>query len=211
MARKLSDAMSEGSNVDPAIIQNCLAEYTSLNSEMKRLAQRQAAMLARYEGQGVNRKSIKVAHKASMMDGASARSQAKTDIRYMIIAGILNPANEDWVRNVTQSDMFTEDEQENNIGVVEPGLAKVRAYNDGYNTGRHGGEAANNQFQPGTQEFVQWEKGRMDGTADRNLKPTQAKGKTADTSTEKRSRGRPKGATGTRKKAAGNGAEEAHA
>lgn len=204
MARKLSEAMSEGSNVDPTIIQACLAEYTTLNSEMKRLAQRQAAMLARYEGQGVNRKSIKVAHKASLMETQAARSQAKMDVRYMIIAGILNPANEDWVRNVSQSDMFSEAEQESNVGVVEPGLAKARAYGDGYNTGKHGGEASNNQFQAGTALFVEWEKGRKDGTADRNLKPTQAKGKTADTGTEKRGRGRPKGATA--KKAEGNGA-----
>jgi len=187
--RKLSEAMNSGAggNVDPSIVQACLAEYTQVDTELKRLSQRQAAMLKRYEGQGVNVRSIKAAHRASKLDTAVARSQAQSDMRYLIIAGILKPADDEWVQTVSQSSLFEANEQ-SDLGTVSPNLARARAHADGYNTGKAGGEATNNQFQPGTQEYVAWAQGHKDGAADRALKPKLAKVKPADAEPKKRGR-----------------------
>jgi hypothetical protein len=204
MVRKLSEAMDQ-SNVDPAVIQACLAEYTTLDTEIKRLAQRQAAMFRRYEGQGVVVKSLKNAHRMSKLDKAAAAAQAKTDVRYLVITGVLKPADSDWVRQVSQSDMFAADEEPDTVGKPSPDLARARAHSDGYNSGRHGGEAINNPFQAGQAEFVAWEQGRTDGAADRALRSGgSGKGKTANASPSKR--GRP---AGSRNRPKSNG-QDAH-
>jgi hypothetical protein len=193
MVRKLSEAMQAAnqSNVDPSIIQACLAEYTQGDSELKRLAQRQAALLRRYEGQGVNVKSIKAAHRAAKLDKAAARAQAQSDMRYLVITGILRPADDEWVKQVSQSSLFDGEDVEQ-VSTPSPDLARARAYSDGYNSGRHGGEAINNPFQAGSAEYVGWEKGRTDGQADKALRPGRENTKKADTSS--RPRGRPPGA-----------------
>jgi hypothetical protein len=189
MVRKLSEAMSN--NVDPAIVQACLAEYSDIDTQMKRLAQKQAAMFSRYEGQGVNRKSIKNTIKMSRQDRAAAAAQAKTDLRYYMIAGILKPADDEWVQSVSQSSIFEDTEDPHEIGKPSPDLARARAHADGYNSGRHGGEAINNPFHAGSQEFVAWEKGRTDGAADRKLRgTTSAKVKDADATPTRRGRPR---------------------
>jgi hypothetical protein len=188
MVRKLSEAMDQ-SNVDPSVIQACLAEYTTIDTEIKRLAQRQAAMFRRYEGQGVVPRSIKRAHRMSKLDKAVAAAEARTDVRYLVITGVLKPADDDWVKQVAQSDMFAEGEEP---GTPSPELARARAYSDGYNSGRHGGEAINNPFLAGAAEHVEWEKGRRDGAADRALRGgASGKGKVADANPKKR--GRPAG------------------
>lgn len=212
MARKLSDAV-QSMNVDPSIIQACLAEYTTIDVEMKRLAQKQAAMFGRYEGQGVNKRSIKNAHKMSRLDRAEASAQAQSDARYLIITGILNPADDDWARAVHQSQMFTDAEETETDApspatkapVMSSALNQARAHTDGYNSGKHGGEAANNPYLQGTAEYVQWAKGLSDGLADRKLR---GKGATKVASTSKR--GRPAG-SGKRSKSNGNGAAAEHA
>lgn len=198
MARKLSDAM-QSSNVDPTIIQACLAEYTVLDTEMKRLSQKQAAMFGRYEGQGVNKLSIKRAHKMSKLDKEAARSQLRTDTRYLIITGVLNPATEDWAKKLQQSDLFSEAEAEapEASGTVSPDLARARAHSDGYNTGKAGGALGDNRFTPGTAEYVAWARGCSDGLADRK-----ARGKAPVKVASGRPRGRP---PGTGKKAKTNG------
>jgi hypothetical protein len=195
MVRKLSEAMQQAdqSNVDPSIIQACLAEYTQGDSELKRLAQRQAALLRRYEGQGVNVKSIKAAHRAAKLDKSAARAQAQSDMRYLVITGILRPADDEWVKQVSQSSLFDQDEDVDQISEPSPDLARARAYSDGYNSGRHGGEAINNPFQAGSSEYVSWEKGRTDGRADKALRPGRENTKQADTSAPRRGRGRPPG------------------
>lgn len=185
MVRKLSEAMNDpaSSNVDPTTIQACLAEYTRGDTEIKRLAQQQAAMLKRYEGQGVNVKSIKVAHKAGRLDKAAARAQVQSDTRYLIVTGILNPADDDWTRQISQSSLFESDGKADAIGKVSPDLARARAHNDGYNSGRHGGEAINNPWQPGQLEHASWEQGRRDGAEDRTMRGKGAK--VADTKPRK--------------------------
>lgn len=188
MARKLSEAMASA-NVDPSTIQACLAEYTQLDTEAKRIAQKISSMFRRYEGQGVVPRSIKSAHRASKKDRSVAASEARTDLQYMLICGVLKAADEDWTRSVVQSDMFAEPEA---VGKITPDLAKARAYTDGYNSGRHGAGTENNTHQPGTQEFVSWDQGHRDGIADRNMNPRSARGKQAD-ATPKRPVGRPKG------------------
>jgi hypothetical protein len=181
---------SDGNNVDPSVIQACLAEYTQVDTEMKRLAQRQAALLKRYENQGVNVRSIKTAHRAGKLDGAAARAQAQSDMRYLIITGILKPADDDWVQTVSQSSLF-EGSDASQVGVVAPGLANARAHADGYNSGKSGGLPGDNHFTPGTSEYVQWEAGRKEGAADRANRPGAAKTKVA--SVEPKPRGRPPG------------------
>lgn len=207
MARKLSEAMSEGAktNVDPATIQACLAEYTEVSTEISRLAQRQAAMFRRYEGQGVNVKSIKHAHRASKLDKAAARAQTQSDMRYLVIAGVLHPADDEWAMQVSQSSLFSADEDVETVGTSSPHLARARAHSDGYNSGRHGGEAISNPFQPGQETYVAWEEGRKEGQDDKALRAGGAtNGKKASTTT--RPRGRPPGA----KNKTGNG-RAAHA
>lgn len=200
MARKLSEALAgdAGSNVDPNIIQACLAEYTEVNTEIGRLSQRQSAMLARYEKQGVNIKSIKNTHRASKLDKRVATAQAQSDVRYLVITGILSPANDDWVRKVTQSDMFARGVAP--PGAVSPQLARARAHSDGYNSGRHGAAADTNPHKPGSAEHVAWLEGLKDGQEDRALKPGTVGVMQANDGQPKRGRGRPPG------KAAGNGA-----
>lgn len=193
MVRKLSEAMAaDQSNVDPLIVQACLAEYTSGDSQMKRLAQSQAAMLKRYEGQGVNVRSIKHSHRMARMDKAAARAQTQSDTRYLVITGVLKPADDEWVKQLTQSSLF-EEEDSDAINTVSPDLARARSYSDGYNSGRHGGEAINNPFQAGSAEYVGWEKGRIDGRSDKALRPGRENTKQADTSAPRRGRGRPPG------------------
>ena len=208
MARKLSDAMSEAdpTNVDPMIIQACLAEYTQTDTQIKRLAQQQAAMLKRYENQGVNTKSIKNTHRSAKRDKAEARAQIQSDIRYHVICGILNPANDEWTQAVTQTSLFGEEDKEfEPLGTVSPDLARARAHSDGYNSGRHGGEASHNPFQAGSEQFVAWHQGMLDGQSDRALRGNGTVVKQADT-TSRRGRGRP---AGSRNKGNGADAEEA--
>jgi uncharacterized protein (UPF0335 family) len=193
MARKLSEAMASA-NVDPSVIQACLAEYTQLDTESKRIAQKISSMFRRYEGQGVVPRSIKTAHRASKRDKAVAASEARTDLQYLLICGVLKPADEQWTASVMQSDMFAEPES---VGTITPDLARARAYSDGYNSGRHGAGTENNQHQPGTQEYVAWDEGHRDGIADRNMNPRNARGKQAD-ATAKRPVGRPKGSRNKR-------------
>lgn len=189
MVRKLSEAMSQ-TNVDPVVIQACLAEFTQMDTEMKRLAQRVGAMFRRYEGQGVVPRSIKRAHRLSKLDRAAAAAETRTDIRYMVVAGVLKPADDAWVQQVSQSDLFADDDAET-IGTPSPDLARARAHTDGYNFGRHGGAAVNNPFPAGTAEHVEWHKGCGDGQADREMRGS-TKGKAADTSSTRKP-GRPLG------------------
>jgi ribosome modulation factor len=189
--RKLSEAT--GSNVDPTLIQACLAEYSRLDTDQKRLAQEVTALFTRYEAQGVKRRSIKVAHKASKLDKAEARAQAASDARYLVITGILNPADDGWVRALQQSDLFSPEEAAHPAvadGEIGPKLATARAYNDGYNSGRHGAERNDNPFTAGAAEYVEWDKGARDGLADR-AQSGKTKPKVADTTVRKP--GRPAG------------------
>jgi hypothetical protein len=192
MVRKLSEAMAEGAgaNVDPLIIQSCMAEYDDLSGQAGRIAQRIAAMFTRYEKQGVNVKSVKASRRASKMDRAAARAQAQSDIRYLIIGGVLTPANDDWARQVSQSNLFADEKDLANATTTSPNLARARAHSDGYNSGRHGGAAINNPFQPGSETYAAWEEGRKDGLVDKGLRAS-ANGKTANTTS--RGPGRPKG------------------
>jgi ribosome modulation factor len=197
MARKLSDAMAQDarSNVDPLVIQACLAEYTTTDTQIKRLAQQQAAMLKRYEGQGVSPRSIKKMHRAAKLDKAVARAEAQEDARYYIICGILSPATDEWARQVSQSTLFdAEDSEFEPLGTVSPDLARARAHTDGYNSGRHGGEAINNPFLAGSQEHVAWLEGLKEGQADHALRGKGAAPRNAD-ATPRRGRGRPTGST----------------
>jgi hypothetical protein len=178
--------MQQTAEVDPALVQACAAEYTQLNTEAARLAQKTAAMLGRYQRQGVNVRSIKRAHKAGRSDAAAASAQLRTDVRYQIILGILKPADDEWTRAVVQSEMFADLAE---TPRVDPRLSKARAQSDGYNTGRHGGEGAENPHPPGTAEHLAWNQGHRDGVADRALKP--AKPRVAD-ATPRRPVGRPK-------------------
>lgn len=172
-------------NVDPKLMQDCLAEYTRLTVESKRLAQEIAAMFGRYEGQGVNKKSVKATYKASNMEStAAALAQQKSDMHYMVVCGIVNLADDDWVRSLYQGDMFTAEEIMPPDAPVSRKLSDARAYNDGYNTGRHGGDETNNAHDPGTSERVQWSRGLKDGLADRDMRG-KTKAKKADTSVKR--------------------------
>jgi hypothetical protein len=138
------------------------------------------------------------------LDKAAARAQTQSDIRYLVVTGILRPADDEWVKQVSQSSLFDADDAET-ISTPSPELARARAYSDGYNSGKHGGEAINNPFPAGSAEFVEWEKGRVDGQDDRALRGSGRAAKVADT-TPRRGRGRP---AGSKNKPAN--AAEAHA
>lgn len=198
MARKLSEALNEqgGMNVDPSLIQACLAEYTEVDTQIKRLSQKQAAMFKRYENQGVNVRSIKNSHRASRQDKAAAAAQAQSDVRYLIITGVLNPANDDWAKHVSQTDMFSQEASATSpIGTVSPQLARARAHSDGYNTGRHGGDGQTNPHTAGSAEHVAWLGGLKDGQADRALRPGAARVVKANDAAP-RKRGRPNASEG---------------
>jgi hypothetical protein len=172
-------------NVDPKLMQDCLAEYTRLDIEMKRLAQETAAMFGRYEGQGVNKKSIKATYKASNMESREAvLAQQKSDMHYMVACGVVTVADDAWVRSLYQGDMFSAEEVMPEDAPVSRKLSDARAYNDGYNTGRHGGDEANNKLDPGSSERVQWSKGLKDGLVDRDMRG-KTKPKKADTTVKK--------------------------
>jgi uncharacterized protein (UPF0335 family) len=202
MVRKLSEAMGDNGPpvADHTIVQACLAEYTELDSEGKRIAQKISSMFRRYEGQGINVKSIKATHRASKQDKAVAAAQARSDMQYMFACGVLRLADAEWARSVVQADLFGDAEPEE-IGRPSEQLAAARAYSDGYNTGRHGGETGQNPHPPGMREHVAWIEGNKDGLHDRNLNPNTRKGRQADAE-PKRPVGRPRGSTKQREAAA---------
>lgn len=177
MARraKPAEAAPAGSNTDPDKVAACYAEYASLMTDQARVAQRMAAMFARYEKDGgVDKKAVKHAYSLASKDPAEATRQHARNSEYVAILGIItveangqSGVSEAFAPRVAKPST-----------AAQAQLNAARAHADGYNTGLAGGEIGNCQHSPGSEEFVSWRDGWSDGNADRLARNPEKAGET---------------------------------
>lgn len=162
-----------GSNTKPDDTAECFLELKGIDSAIASLGQKKARTIARYENMGVDVDAVRYCQKLENKDDAP-----------------------DWIKRVLAaaaqlSIIPTETEDDGQITLM-PGLrvaavsqkamdklSIARAHGDGYNSGRHGGSADNNPFEAGTEVYVAWGNGCMDGAADKAIAKSQREDKKA--------------------------------
>lgn len=164
---------------------DCYNDLEDIDSAIASLGQKKARTIARYENMGVDVPAVRECQKLGKKDDAP-----------------------DWIRRITTAAAVlriipTETGEDGQLSVM-PGLSVqapspekdqemrlIRAKSDGYNTGRHGGEAGACLHQPGTEEHVAWnrafkvgEKERAEAKELRDAKRDKKKEATRDDSTQ---------------------------
>lgn len=170
MAERAS-AAAVAANVDPDVIATCYQEYAEMMSDRARANAKIAAMLARYEKQGVDKKGIKNAYSISSKDPAEAARQHAKNTEYLMLLGIITV------------DESGQGSFEKALVVKMPSpkssarVRVARAHADGYNSGKAGGTIeSRGGFAPGSEEFAAWSAGWADGRDDRvSIKPSDEK------------------------------------
>ena len=171
MAKRPSQTSTKP-NASAADKATCFAEYSEKMSEIARIKQAISVTLGRFEKMGVDPKAIKFAYRMSSKDDATG--QHRTNTEYLALLGIIE------VDDAGQASFAKALNVERPTGEAATKLTTARAYNDGYNSGRHGGKNDACRFKTGTEEFVSWRNGWEDGAADRLAKnPDADKIKTA--------------------------------
>lgn len=154
----------------------CFLELTELKASMARIGQKTAVTIARYENMGVDVDAVRECMKLEKKDDAP--EWIKRVLAAAAVLRIIPVAEEDDGQmtlmpglKVAAADQETQDR-----------LAIARAHGDGYNTGRRGGSADDNPHKAGTEVYVAWGNGCLDGQADRAArKPSAENTQTADT------------------------------
>lgn len=184
---------AHGANTQADDTANCFLDLNEIDSQIASLGQKKARTIARYENIGVDVDAVRECQKLARKDDAPDWIK-----RIVAAAGVLKI-------------IPTETEDDGQISLM-PGLkvaaastaaqsriAVARAHGDGYNSGKHGGSADNNPHAAGTEEYVAWGNGCIDGEADRAIAKQLREDKKAASrpanvtvaSTEKRKPGRP--------------------
>lgn len=185
MAKRADETVT---NADADTVAQCATEYEALMADQARVGQRIATMLGRYEKQGVDPKAIKHCYRLSKHNpNERARLRAVCD-EYAEILGLVTVEPDG---QGSFADGIAPKTAPKLSDTAAAKLAAARAYNDGFNTGLHGGDIAGRErYATGSLEFVQWGQGFDDGKAeylerhpDGSGQPTQA------TTSRKRARG----------------------
>lgn len=164
----------------PEKIAEYLADLTSLKTTSARISQQIAALLARFENEGGDRKELKAMLVLSKLDRREAEAAV---LRHITYAQALGFVKEEEDGQFSFASLFGGDAQGDGVAQTEAPaapskrtprdpdgekkLALAQAYSDGWNTGRHGGGKDNNPFNAGTETHVRWHEGLTDGLADK--------------------------------------------
>lgn len=151
---------------------DALSRYTQIRTEQQRLAQRAKDIVAGYEAKGGHGEDLKDLHKLMKQDKREAVAAIERRYRLAIQVGIVEV---DWNEEGQSHFLKT-------FGDVKPAgsdaaqrLAGARAYNDGYNSAKHGAPIEGSPFDgaPGSSQFVAWRDGWTDGYAERKDQATE--------------------------------------
>lgn len=183
MARRKAAEVDQGADEKPRPNStaeddaNCYLDLIEISSAIARLSQKKGAIIGRYENMGVDVEAVQGCIKLEK------QKDPPDWVRRMIAMAaklkIIPVAEESGGQmtlmpglKVAAADQKTQDK-----------LAIARAHTDGFNTGRHGGSADDNKHKPGTEVYVAWGNGCLDGQADRaaRKKPDAENTKAADT------------------------------
>ena len=152
-----------GTNHAAELDAECFLALQEIDSAVARLGQKKAATIARFENLGVDVEAVRYCQKLDNKDDAPAWIK-----RIIAMAARLSI-----IPTETESDGQITLMPGLRVAALDPAaqdkLAVARAHNDGYNTGRHGGSADDNPHQPGTEAYVAWGGGCLDGAADRAI------------------------------------------
>lgn len=167
MARRKAAEVDQGADEKPRPnstaedTAECFLELTELKASIARLGQKTAVTIARYENMGVDVEAVRECMKLEKKEDAP--DWIKRILSAAAVLRIIPVAQESGGQmtlmpglKVAAADQKTQDR-----------LAIARAHTDGYNTGRHGGSADDNKHKPGTEVYVAWGNGCLDGQADR--------------------------------------------
>ena len=163
----------KGNGPSPADKKNALAEYTLLKTESARISQQIAAMLARFDALGGDRKMLKTMHSLSMLEKSEARSFVENIQVYAIDLDIVEVEADGQANfnglfgGARDPNLPLPKTQEDTDASAR--LKAARAYSDGYNSGASGMKLGDNPFahDPGSEAFVQWRNGLEDGLGDK--------------------------------------------
>lgn len=164
MARKPKNRAAETkSNVNPDDIARCAAEYESLMGESARIGQKIATMFGRYAKVGVSKKGIKAAYRRRDMTQAEIRAEMAEDLHYL---SVLELVEWDASGQGSLAAVFGGPVQKPSMEAQALKDA-ASAFNAGYKAGRGGTPIDACQHPTGSELFVRWRDGWVDGEADR--------------------------------------------
>ena len=181
MAPRLSDE-AEKSNVPPEDIKTALADYVELRGVLDRANMALARNQAKHEKLGVDAKLIRTMYAEDKLTPEERAAKWAQQWRYRL-AIFSADANGQMKMNfdapAEPAGMTTEEYE------ADQRIRCARAYNDAYNSYRHGGRTVMNPHIAGSEEFAKFAQGLKDAEAD-GIEPVQ--------------RGRPKKAAATASK-----------
>jgi ribosome modulation factor len=145
-----------------------LAELEKLETRKASLSGEFSALKERVKSGDGDWMGLKEVRKLKRLEPAEATARLDS----LLVLARQNEIKVTWFRNQAAFSDFMETNQpppKNTAGSRD--LAAARAHGDGYNSGRNGAVPHENPFNhaPGSEEYVQWLKGRDDGQLDREL------------------------------------------
>lgn len=181
---KAAGAAEAKPNVSVDDIAEYYVEYTEMMGQIARIRQRISSTDARYKGMGVPTKAVKACYRLANMEDAP--DYMKDVLRSAAILKII-PAAEESDGQMT----FLP-----GLKVAPPSAESAAKVNRsqvfwaGHDAGVSGDLMDACKFEPGTEDYVTWERGWKDGNEDWKAKPKNQNVETA--SAEARPRGRPR-------------------
>lgn len=163
---------------------DALSRYATLRREQQQAAQRVKDVVAAYEFKGGHGEDLKDLHKLMQRDKREAVATIERRYRLAIQVGIVEV---DWETDGQAHFLKAFGDVKPAGGDAAQRLAEARAYNDGYNSAKHGAPLEGSPFDgaPGSSQFVAWRDGWTDGYAER-------KDQAGEPATAPRPRGRPR-------------------
>lgn len=149
---------------DAVLVKSYMSEYTELKSSSERLSAEIASLFKQFEAQGGSRAQLKAMWSLSRLDEGEARAYISQMVNYARIFGLADGADDE-----AGEGLFRNDDLPPTPGAlaVDARLLSARAYSDGYNSGRQSGRPGDNPHLAGTEGYVQWQRGVVDGLADK--------------------------------------------
>ena len=166
-------AKPKGNGPSPAEKKEALADYTILKTEVARVSQQIASLLARFEALGGDRKMLKLMHSLSMVEKSEARAYIQNAQAYAIDMDIIEvepdgQANFNGLFGGARDPNLPLPKTPEDMD-ASARLKAAQAYSDGYKAGNSGMKLGDNPFShdPGSESFVQWRNGLEDGLGDK--------------------------------------------
>lgn len=145
-----------------------LAEMMDLETAGARLRSKSAALKGRVEGDGEDWKQLKALVRAQRLSNGEATKELETLVFYHLAINVDVRTSFDPQGQGELSDVMDTEQRRPPPENAER-LADARAFNDGYNSGRHGSNTFSNPHELGSSVYARWEEGRREGEADRLL------------------------------------------